>query len=254
MGRANLRAVLDDSRCELIGGVDRRENAEDHHDLGILAGLEPTGIRVSDDAPAVLANANVAIEFSTPEATLQHSELCATVGCAQVIGTTGFTTAQETLLKSFASRIPIMWAPNMSLGVNILLSLVEQVASRLGETFDIEIAEVHHRLKVDAPSGTALALGRAAAKGRQASFDDVADFARHGIVGPRAPGSIGFAVSRGGDNVGEHEVTFAGEGERIVMGHVATDRKIYANGALHAAHWLSGRKPGMYSMIDVLNL
>jgi 4-hydroxy-tetrahydrodipicolinate reductase len=172
-----------------------------------------------------------------------------------VIGTTGLDESQTDALREAARRIPIVWAPNMSLGVNLLLGLVEQVARALDPGgFDVEVVEMHHRHKVDAPSGTALALGRAAARGRGVDLDAAAVRARDGITGPRAAGQIGFATLRGGDVVGEHRVLFAGRGERLELAHVATDRRIYARGALRAATWAAARQPGLYGMADVLGL
>lgn len=254
MGRANLAAVIAAEDCDLAGGIARPDHALQGQDLGLLAGVDAIGIAVTSDAASLIASADVAIEFSSPEATLHHAGFCATHGCAHVIGTTGFAHHEELELKSRGEKVPIVFAANMSLGVNLLQAMVEQVASRTDDGFDIEISEIHHRRKVDAPSGTALALGHAAARGRKMELKKVATRAREGLVGPRQTGTIGFAVSRGGDIVGEHDVTFAGDGERIVLRHVATDRQIYAKGAIVAARWLAGRPPGMYSMTDVLDL
>ncbi len=171
-----------------------------------------------------------------------------------MIGTTGLDPEQTRRLEAHAQRIPIVWAPNMSLGVNLLLGLVERAAAALDAGYDIEIVEMHHRHKVDAPSGTALALGRAAARGRQVALEEAAVRVRDGITGPREAGTIGFATLRGGDVVGDHRVVFAGLGERLELAHIATDRRIYARGAVHAARWTEGRAPGLYGMSDVLGL
>jgi 4-hydroxy-tetrahydrodipicolinate reductase len=254
MGRANLREVLGAQGVSLSGGVERPGHAAGNEDLGTLAGLDPIGLRAGSDAAALIAASDVVIEFSTPEASLAHARLCADRGCAHVVGTTGLDAAQDRELQGLAQRTPIVRAANMSLGVNLLLGLVRQVAGILDETYDIEIVEIHHRHKVDAPSGTALALGRAAAAGR--GVDPAAAWvrARDGVTGPRAPGSIGFAVLRGGDAVGDHTVMFAGEGERIELTHKASDRRIYARGALRAARWAVGKPAGLYGMADVLGL
>jgi 4-hydroxy-tetrahydrodipicolinate reductase len=254
MGRNNLREVLETNGLELVGGIERPGHPALGQDLGALAGVEPVGLLASDDLEALLARSDAVIEFSTPAATLATSERAATVGCAHVIGTTGLEREQAAALQQAATRIPIVWAPNMSQGVNLLLGLVTQVARTLDLDFDIEVVELHHRHKVDAPSGTALALGRAAAAGRGGDLDTLAVRSRDGITGPRQPGSIGFATLRGGDAVGEHRVLFAGQGERVELGHVATDRRIYSRGAVRAAAWAVGRPPGLYGMADVLGL
>jgi 4-hydroxy-tetrahydrodipicolinate reductase len=254
MGRANLREVLETPGVELAGGVERPGHPALGRDLGELAGLEPVGLPASADLGALLAASEVVIEFSTPTATLEHARRCAAAGRGHVIGTTGLAGGEEAELRALAARIPILWAPNMSLGVNLLLGLVEQAARTLDQGYDIEIVEMHHRHKVDAPSGTALALGRAAARGRGVDAERSFVRARDGVTGARAAGGIGFAVLRGGDVVGDHSVVFAGDGERLELGHRATDRRIYARGAVRAARWLAGRSPGLYGMADVLGL
>jgi 4-hydroxy-tetrahydrodipicolinate reductase len=254
MGRANLREVLATPGIELAGGVERAGHPALGQDLGVLAGGEPVGRVAGDDLPALLARCDAVIEFSLPEATVANAALAAAAGCAHVIGTTGLDSAQEAELRRQATRIPIVWAPNMSQGVNLLLDLLEQAARALDPGFDIEIVEMHHRHKVDAPSGTALALGRAAAAGRGIDLATSALRARDGVTGPRRAGAIGFAVLRGGDVVGDHTVIFAGEGERLELVHRATDRRIYARGAVRAARWVVGRAPGLYGMAHVLGL
>lgn len=254
MGRTNLREVLGSKGVVLSGGVERAGHAAASEDLGMLAGLDPIGRHAGSDAAALIAASDAVIEFSTPEATLAHARLCAEHGCAHVIGTTGLEAEQEQELRALAARIPVVWAANMSLGVNLLLGLVRQVAGILDEAYDIEIVELHHRHKVDAPSGTALALGRAAAAGRDIDPAEAWVRARDGITGPRTTGSIGFAVLRGGDAVGDHTVMFAGEGERIELTHKASDRRIYARGAVRAARWAVGKPAGLYGMADVLGL
>lgn len=252
MGRTNLRAVLEAGH-ELVAGIETVGHPALGEDLGTLAGLEPLGLGVTDDAAGAMAGADAAIEFSTPEATVAHAEAAAAAGCAHVVGTTGLDSAHEAALEAAARRVPIVYAPNMSRGVNLLVELVETVARALDD-FDVEVFEIHHNRKVDAPSGTALALGRAAARGRGVALDDVAERGRDGLTGPRAAGRIGFAALRGGDVVGDHTVYVAGQGERLELTHRATDRAIYGRGAVQAATWTRGRAPGLYAMADVLGL
>ncbi|MCS6879020.1 MAG: 4-hydroxy-tetrahydrodipicolinate reductase [Geminicoccaceae bacterium] len=254
MGRTVIREIVQAPDLELAGGIDRPDHPELGRDLGELAGLPPLGLRAGADLETLLDGAGAVVEFSTAEASIAHARRCAARGVPLVLGTTGFTAEQDAELSELARVFPLLVAPNMSLGVNLLLALTERVARALGPEFDIEIFEMHHRHKVDAPSGTALALGRAAAAGRGVRLEEVAVRAREGITGPRVSGTIGFASLRGGDVVGDHAVIFAGEGERIVLQHLASDRKIYARGALAAARWLVGRPPGRYGMRDVLGL
>lgn len=255
MGRAIITEVLHVDGCTLAGGTETEGHPALGQDLGGLAGLEKVGLDVLGDPRALIEAADVVIEFSNPEATIQHAAIAAEKRTAHVIGTTGLDAEAESLLKQSATRTPIVWAANMSLGINMLCGLAEQVARSLGpDAFDIEIVETHHRQKVDAPSGTALALGHAAARGRNVSLEEVADRGRDGITGARRSGAIGFAALRGGDVVGDHSVIFAGIGERIELTHKASDRNIYARGAVHAARWLKERPPGLYQMADVLGL
>jgi 4-hydroxy-tetrahydrodipicolinate reductase len=255
MGRAVIGEVLAAEGCTLAGGVDRGDHPALGQDLGTLAGERPVGITASDDAAALLEVSDVVIEFSAPDATAAHVALAATHGTGHVIGTTGLSEAQEHAIRAAARHTAVIRAANMSLGVNLLLGLTEEVARALGpEAFDIEILEMHHRHKVDAPSGTALALGQAAARGRGVDLSAVADRGRDGLTGARRAGAIGFAALRGGDVVGDHVAIFAGAGERIELAHRATDRRIYARGAVTAARWLVGRPPGLYGMADVLGL
>jgi len=209
---------------------------------------------VTRDANELFQISDVVIDFTSPAGARTHAEIAAELKKPLVIGATGMEEEDERALQVAAENAPILYSANMSIGTNILMAYVEQAAARLGIEWDIEIFETHHKLKVDAPSGTALMLGRAAAKGRGERLESIAAFARHGKTGIRAPGAIGFAVARGGDVVGEHKVTFFGEGERIEFGHIATDRSLFARGAIRAAQWLSGKKPGLYSMRDVLDL
>jgi 4-hydroxy-tetrahydrodipicolinate reductase len=254
MGRLLLRTVLDDPSCRLSGGVEQSRGPDLGQDLGRLAGLEPIGLKAIGDARMLVEESDAVIEFTTPEATVHHAGLAAAAGRAHVIGTTGLSETQKAAIRRASERAPIVLAANMSLGVTLLSALVEDVARSLDADWDIEILEMHHRQKVDAPSGTALALGEAAARGRGASLERLAVRARDGITGARKPGEIGFAALRGGDVVGEHRVLFAGLGERIELAHVATDRAIFARGAVKAALWGKDKKPGLYSMADVLGL
>lgn len=255
MGRAIISEILSTEGATLAGGTEVVGHSAIGQDLGALAGAEDIGLLAHDDAADLISAADVVIEFSTAEATLRHATLAVDCRTAHVVGTTGLDASAEQRLREMAAHIPIVWAANMSLGVNLLIGLTEQVARSLGpEAFDIEIVETHHRQKIDAPSGTALALGHAAALGRNVEFDDVADRGRDGITGARRSGAIGFAALRGGDVVGDHSVIFAGIGERIELIHKASDRGIYAKGAVHAARWLNGRHAGLYSMKDVLGL
>ncbi|MEM8948090.1 MAG: 4-hydroxy-tetrahydrodipicolinate reductase [Pseudomonadota bacterium] len=255
MGRAIMTEVLATEGCALAGGTEMAGHAELGRDLGALIGKETLGMTVSEDAAALIAASDVVIEFSSVDATLRHAAIAAEHGTGHVIGTTGFDDQAKAQIVNAAARSPLVWAANMSLGVNLLLGLTERVAKSLGpEAFDIEIVETHHRHKIDAPSGTALALGEAAARGRGVQLADVADRGRDGITGARKTGDIGFTALRGGDVVGDHTVTFAGLGERIELTHKASDRRIYARGAVHAARWLEGKAPGLYDMNDVLGL
>jgi 4-hydroxy-tetrahydrodipicolinate reductase len=254
VGRMLIADIVGTEGCALSGGVVRPGSAALGRDLGELAGADPVGMAVGDSAEVLLRDSDVAIEFTTPAATAEHARLAARLGKPMVIGTTGLHPEEERALRDAAVRVPIVWAANTSLGINLLLGLVEQVAARLGPDWDIEIMEMHHRGKVDAPSGTALALGRVAAGVRGDRFDEVAQRGRDGITGARPTGAIGFAALRGGDNIGEHHVIFAGIGERLELTHRATDRGIYAKGAVRAAQWVVGRSPGLYGMKEVLGL
>jgi 4-hydroxy-tetrahydrodipicolinate reductase len=254
MGRMLIADIVASEGCGLSGGVARPGSASLGQDLGELAGIGRVGLAAAADARQVLRDSDVAIDFTTPEATATHAALAAELGRPIVIGTTGLSGDQETAIRRAAERVPVVWAANTSLGINLLFGLVEQVAARLGPEWDIEIMEMHHRGKVDAPSGTALALGRAAAAARGVALEEVAQCGRDGITGPRPAGAIGFAALRGGDNIGEHHVIFAGIGERLELVHRATNRAIYAKGAVRAARWLVGRPPGLYGMKEVLGL
>src|SRR5580700_6028686 len=254
MGRMLIADIVATEDCTLAGGAARSGSGAVGQDLGELAGIGRLGIAAGDSANQLLRDCDVAIEFTTPAATRGHAALAAELGRPIVIGTTGLSGEQEKAIRDAARHVPVVWAANTSLGINLLLGLIEQVAQRLGPDWDIEIVEMHHRGKADAPSGTALALGRAAASARGATLDAVAQRGRDGITGPRKSGDIGFAALRGGDAVGDHQVIFAGAGERLELSHRATNRAIYAKGAVRAARWVVGKPAGLYGMKEVLEL
>ncbi len=254
MGRMLVRQVCEHPACGLAGATERPDSDALGEDAGMLAGIGEVGIAIGGDAAAMIADVDTVIDFTAPDATVAHAELAAQAGAAMVIGTTGLAESHMEALGRAARHVPVVVAPNMSAGVTLLLALVEQVARSLDDSFDIEIVEMHHRHKVDAPSGTALGLGRAAAAGRNVALDEVARMAREGHTGARPRGEIGFATLRGGDVVGDHTVVFAGEGERIELTHKATSRQVFAAGAVRAALWTKAQKPGLYSMRDVLGL
>jgi 4-hydroxy-tetrahydrodipicolinate reductase len=252
MGQMLLKLLIHAPGIVVVGGTERRGSAALGRDLGALAGVEPLGISVSDDPAPLFSQADVVVDFTNPSTTVQHAALAAKTGCALVIGTTGFDNDQLAALNRAAIRAPIILAANMSLGVNLLQQVVEEVARILDADWDIEILEMHHRHKVDAPSGTALALGEAAARGRAQQLRRIQRRHRDGQIGPRVKGEIGFASLRGGDVVGDHTVIFAAEGERVEISHRASSREIFGRGAVKAVLWAFGRRPGLYSMRDVL--
>lgn len=254
MGRMLVQAVLTSDGVLLAGGVEQPGHEALGRDVAELAGGPVCGHRVEADPEPLFESSDVVIDFTSPAATATHARLAARHGTALVVGTTGLRSEENECLAAAAEAVPVVVAANMSVGVNLLLGLTRQVAAILGEDYDIEIVEMHHRHKVDAPSGTALALGHAAAAGRGTSLDSVSQRVRDGQIGSRARGTIGFATLRGGDVVGEHTVIFAGEGERIELSHRATSRAVFAHGAVRAARWTAGRPPGLYSMRQVLGL
>lgn len=254
MGLMLVRAIAATPGIVVAGGTGRPGGPAVGRDLGELAGIDPLGVTAIDDAVPLFATADAVIDFTSPDATERHAALAAQSETALVIGTTGLKPAQQEAVAHAATHTPIVQAPNMSVGVVLLTALVEQVARTLGPEYDIEVLEMHHRMKVDAPSGTALGLGRAAAAGRGVVLEDVWRKARDGQTGARAGGEIGFATLRGGDVVGDHTVMFAGPGERVELTHKASSREIYAKGAVRAARWACGRTPGLYSMRDVLGI
>lgn len=254
MGRTLIRKVTEADGLEISGGLEIAGNPVLGEDLGKLAGIDPLGVMASDDARAVFASADVVIDFTLAEATSQNALIAAEVGTAFVVGTTGMDEAQQARIGKAAESVAIVQAGNMSLGVNLLMQVTKQVAAALGVDWDIEVVESHHRWKVDAPSGTALMLGKAAAEGRGQDHDAVAVGGRFGITGEREKGSIGYAALRGGNVVGEHEVIFHNDDERLVLGHIANDRALFATGAVRAAAWAGDKPAGLYSMLDVLGL
>jgi 4-hydroxy-tetrahydrodipicolinate reductase len=254
MGQMLINAVQASDACTLIGVLERTGHDWVGQDVGIAMGGAEIGVTVSDDAVTTFAKAQAIIDFTAPAATIGFAELAAQARAVHVIGTTGLTEGDIVKLDAAARHAVIVRAGNMSLGVNLLVQLTKKVAAALDEDFDIEIIEAHHHYKIDAPSGTALMLGEAAAQGRGVALKDVTDSGRDGITGARVRGDIGFSAIRGGDIVGEHDVLFAAAGERIKLTHIATDRAIFARGALKAALWGQTQKPGSYSMLDVLGL
>ena len=258
MGGMIIQEILIHSdECALSGATAKPGSFAVGHDIGTVAGIDPIGIEMGDDPEFIFRESDIVIDFTTPEATVHHAELAGKYKKGLVIGTTGLTKEQEDEIKNASDKAPIVYAANMSIGVNILIAAVEDFARRLNqEEFDIEIHEAHHKNKVDAPSGTALALGKAAASGRKVNLDDVAVYNRHGKNEARKDGEIGFSVTRAGDIIGEHTVTFAGICEQIELSHKASDRSLFAKGAVKAALWLKDKPKGkrLYSMQDVLGL
>lgn len=254
MGRALVHAVLLNRRAVLSAAIDRSGNPFLGQDAATQAGLPPCGVMVTDSLKAVMSQFDVLIDFSRPEATLAALPLCVAQGTGLVIGTTGFTPEQKALIADAAKTIPICLSANYSIGVNVTLRLLELAAKTLGDAYDVEIVEAHHRHKIDAPSGTALRMGEAVAAGLGRDLKDCAVYERYGNTGERDGKTIGFATVRGGDVVGDHTVLFLGEGERVEISHKATSRMNFSGGAAAAALWLQGRPAGLYDMRDVLGL
>ena len=252
MGQELVRAIATSPGCTVSGATEAAGSPALGRDVGELAGLERLGVQVVSDAAAVIGVSDAIIDFTSPRATAAFASLTAKAGIVHVIGTTGFDAECERAVHEAAEKAIIIKSGNMSLGVNMLAVLTAKVAALLGEDYDIEIVEMHHRHKVDAPSGTALMLGQAAARGRGAALADKSVRVRDGHTGARKAGDIGFATLRGGSVVGDHTVIFAGDGERVELTHKAQDRSIFARGAVKAALWGKGRAPGLYAMTDVL--
>lgn len=254
MGQTLTRLVAASDRMRLVACLERPGHPWVGRDAGEAMGGAALGVQVTDDALEAFSKAQGVIDFTAPAASTGFAALAAQARAVHVIGTTGLSAQDIAKIDAAARHAVIIRAGNMSLGVNLMVGLTRKIAAALGEDWDIEVIEAHHSRKIDAPSGTALMLGQAAAEGRGVSLEAAMVSGRDGITGPRAPGSIGFSAIRGGDIVGEHDVMFAGPGERIVLRHIATDREIFARGALRAVLWGQGQKPGHYSMADVLGL
>ena len=253
MGQMLIEAVRADSAFALAGALDVTSSPSIGQDAGAYAG-QNTGVAITADVHAGLQHSQVLIDFTRPEGTMAHLQVCRALGVGLVIGTTGFSEAQKAEIAEAAKHIPIMMAPNMSVGVNVTLKLLEMAAKALSTGYDIEIIEAHHRHKVDAPSGTALKMGEVIASALGRDLKDCAVYAREGVTGERDPSSIGFATIRGGDIVGDHTVLFAGTGERIEISHKSSSRATYAQGSLRAVRFLAGQQNGLFDMFDVLGL
>lgn len=254
MGRLLVKTICDTDGCRLVGAIEGPGSIALGQDAGLLAGAGTVNVPISDDPVQAFAKADGVLDFTTPAATVSFAEIAAQNRLVHVVGTTGLAAEHVAALQDASKRARVVQSGNMSLGVNLLAGLVRKVAATLGESFDIEVLEMHHRMKVDAPSGTALLLAEAAAEGRGIALEERRIAPRDGHTGPRPPGDIGFAVLRGGSVVGDHTVLFAGAGERLELTHRAEDRSIFAHGAVRAALWAFSRDPGYYTMADVLGL
>jgi 4-hydroxy-tetrahydrodipicolinate reductase len=254
MGRALTRVISETPGAVLTGALEAPGSALLGKDAGMLAGIPENGVKLSADLWALSANADGILDFTVPGATIANVAIAAERGLVHVIGTTGLSASDDAVIKSVTQRAIVVKSGNMSLGVNLLAALVKRVAQSLDEGFDIEILEMHHKAKIDAPSGTAFLLGEAAAAGRKVALEECSARGRDGHTGARRSGDIGFASLRGGTVTGDHSVIFAGPHERITLSHHAEDRMIFAHGALKAAMWAHGKKPGLYTMADVLGL
>lgn len=254
MGSRIAAQALGHREVELVGAFERPGHARTGEDIGVFLGTGKSGIVISDGIEGAIAGADVVIDFTSVESSLAHLGKCAEAGTAMVIGTTGFSVDQKQRVESLAGSIPCVMAPNMSVGVNLLFSILGDIARVLGEDYDVEIIEAHHRLKKDAPSGTALRLGAIIADALDRDLSEVAVYERRGMIGERTSKEIGIQTIRAGDIVGEHTVMFGTVGERVEITHRASSRDTFAKGALRAAAWVRGRKPGLYDMIDVLGL
>ncbi|MEN3348083.1 MAG: 4-hydroxy-tetrahydrodipicolinate reductase [Bradyrhizobium sp.] len=254
MGRTLTRVISETPGAVLVGALEAPGSELLGKDAGVLAGLPANGVALSGDLWTMSANADGILDFTVPAASIANVAIAAERGLVHVIGTTGMSPSDDAVIRSVTDRAIVVKSGNMSLGVNLLAALVKRVAQSLDQSFDIEILELHHKSKIDAPSGTALMLGEAAAAGRQIALSQHSARGRDGLTGARRPGDIGFASLRGGTAAGDHSVIFAGPYERLTLSHHAEDRTLFAQGALKAALWAHGKKPGMYSMTDVLGL
>ena len=253
MGRALVQACVECSSASLTAALVRSGSEYEGEDAGTVAGITPTNVPMLCER-SKLPSVDVWIDFTLPEGLMDALNYCVSNNIPMVIGTTGLSEAQKQAITQAGSTIPIVFAPNMSVGVNLCLSILQTAAKTLGEDYDIEIVEAHHKNKVDAPSGTALRMGEVIAESIGVNLEDKAEYTRHGNIGARKPGTIGFQTVRAGDIVGEHTVTFAGIGERVEIAHRATSRLTFARGAVRAATWLQGQPAGVYNMQDVLGL
>jgi len=254
MGRELVRAIDTIEGCVVAGAVEPKGSPAIGQDAGLLAGIGSLGVKVTDDPLEVVARVDGILDFTIPKATVEFAGLAANARIVHVIGTTGTSEEDDARIRAAARHATIVRAGNMSLGVNLLVAVTRKIAEALDEDFDIEVLEMHHKHKIDAPSGTALMLGQAAAEGRKVSLKERSVRVRDGHTGARRRGDIGFATLRGGNVVGEHSVIFAADGERVIVSHIATDRGIFARGAVKAALWGRGKGPGLFSMSDVLGL
>ena len=254
MGRTLVRVIDETPGAVLVGALEAPGSELLGKDAGVLAGLPANGVKLSADLWSMSANADGILDFTVPAATIANVAIAAERGLVHVIGTTGLSPSDDAVIRSVTDRAIVVKSGNMSLGVNLLAALVKRVAQSLDQSFDIEILELHHKQKIDAPSSTALMLGEAAAAGRKIALEQHSARGRDGLTGARRAGDIGFASLRGGTAAGDHSVIFAGPSERITLSHHAEDRALFAQGALKAALWAHGKKPGMYSMTDVLGL
>lgn len=254
MGGRLIQAVLEAEGLELSGATERPGHEKIGMDAGLVAGVGELGITISDDLNAVMADADVLIDFTFPDVTLNNLEICARQGKMMVSGSTGFTPEQRGLVEAYAANIPIVLAPNMSVGVNACFKLLKEAAKILGPDFDVEVVELHHNKKKDSPSGTAVRMGEVVAETLGRDYSQVANYHREGMCGERTKEEIGMQTVRGGDIVGEHTVYFIGMGERIEISHRAMSRDMFARGAARACQWLKGKQAGLYDMQDVLGL
>ena len=254
MGKTLIGLIIENEKYNLVSSTCLPGEDEEGFDIGLLAGKTKISKKLTSDTSSLFRSSDVLIDFTVPKAAMLHAKKCYDNDMSIVIGTTGLDVFQEKELLSLSKKIPIVYSANFSIGVTLLSNLVSNATKILGKEWDIEILEMHHKHKIDAPSGTALMLGKSAAEARDQKLSDVKEVSRDGIVGKRKSEEIGFAVLRGGDVVGEHSVLFCNEGERIELVHKATDRSIFASGALRAAYWAAKAKPGLYSLSDVLNL
>lgn len=254
MGGRIITMVAAAENLQLVGAVEITGQSKMGQDAGYVAGCGDLGVKITDSLPKALEQADLLIDFTFPQVSLRNAAICADMGKAMVVGSTGFTPKERTELEKFAQRAPIVFAPNMSVGVNVCFKLLKDLAKALGEEFDVEIVELHHNKKKDSPSGTAIRMGEVVAEALGRDYNQVANYHRQGLCGERSQEEIGMQTVRGGDIVGEHTVYFIGMGERIELTHRAMSRDMFARGAIRAAQWLDGKSPGLYDMQAVLGL